>query len=220
MQKVNHVIFTCPLSNILIKMQILDWVIASRSIYLFFAKGCHILVEIIIFWTVMVIIMCYYNGYGFPGVFMFSNNPVFCIFLCSADSHWSIFLTGINFGGKKIHDLRYSVNYAVNFPMCGKIARSEQLECEGLFSPWEKQLCGHDVYLARLVLDSKKQSYKCCGFIFSVFFSFWLASSKIKKKKKSIIKKCCLALLDKGQRRAQGTFLFFISYGKIQKLFL
>lgn len=139
-------------------MQILDCVIGSRSIYLCFAKGYHILVEIIICCTVVVLIMCYYNEHSFLGV-MVSNSVVFFIFLDSADSHWSIFLTGINFGGeKKIHNLRCSANYAVNFPACGKITRSEQWECEGLFSPWEKQLSGHEVYPARLLLDSKKQS--------------------------------------------------------------
>lgn len=61
MQELNHIIFTCPLSNISIKMQILDWVLASGSIYLCFAKGCHTLVEIIIFCTFVVIIMCYYK---------------------------------------------------------------------------------------------------------------------------------------------------------------
>lgn len=100
MQEVNNVIFTCPLTNNSIKMQILDCVIGSRSIYLCFAKGYHILVEIIVFCTVVVLIMCYYNEHSFLGV-MVSNSVVFFIFLDSADSHWSIFLTGINFGGKK-----------------------------------------------------------------------------------------------------------------------
>lgn len=157
-QEVNHVIFTCPLSNISIKMQILDWMIANGRIYLCFAKGCHILVEIIIFCTVMVIIMSYYNECVFLGFVMFSNSPVFFIFLDSADSHWLFFLQGLTLG-EKIRNLRCSTNYAVNFPVCGKIARSEQLECEGLFSPWEKQLSGHDVYPDRLVLDSKTQSW-------------------------------------------------------------
>lgn len=44
--------------------------------------------------------------------------------------------------------------------MCGKAARSEQLECKGLITPWEKQLSGHDVCPARLLLESKKQSWK------------------------------------------------------------
>lgn len=71
------------------------------------------------------------------------------------------FLQGLTLGGKKKikekSDLRCSTNHAVNFRVCGKAARSEQLECKGLFSPWEKQLSGHDVCPARLLLESKKQ---------------------------------------------------------------
>lgn len=57
MHRVYQVIFTCPLSNILIEMQILHWVIESGSLCLIFARGCHILAEIIIFCTAVVIIM-------------------------------------------------------------------------------------------------------------------------------------------------------------------
>lgn len=67
------------------------------------------------------------------------------------------FLQGLTLGGKKKSNLRCSTNHAVNFRVCGKAARSEQLECKGLFSPWEKQLSGHDVCPARLLLESKNQ---------------------------------------------------------------